>query len=153
MASPTDLWTAPVVFEPWKPQVGDYVRVERGPECRAYHAPRPPSIPVIYGRVEEIDCTWDDPAEWLAAALSDGTDLYEVWQDARNVAGHYYYVSDDLDTDGYLLLDEHFCAAELVPVDPAEAIREIEALRVRMARMSRQERGRFRLSGILGGAR
>lgn len=27
-------------IEPWQPQVGDWVRVEVGPECRAFHSMR-----------------------------------------------------------------------------------------------------------------
>ena len=136
------------VIEPWQPQVGDWVRVDRGPECRAFHSQgREPSR--AYGRVETIDRDFDDPAAWLALVeeIRSGVPEYgeqDALSDARNVRGHYYYVSDAsvgrlIDTvDGVppstrrgpvTWIDGNYCALELTPVSRREAIRAIAAAR------------------------
>jgi hypothetical protein len=137
-------------LETWQPREGDYVRVEPGAECGAYHAdvaggPRP-----VYGRVEMVDRTWDDPDLWLAAAVHDGEDTDDALRHAADSRGHYYYVSDALDTGRFLLLDEHCCALEMIKVDEAEAVAAIDALRARFAVLTRSEQCRLRLGAIVG---
>lgn len=141
---------APAVFEPWLPREGDYVRVEANPECRAFHSKTASLSTPAYGRVEFVDRTWDDPAEWLAAALADGEDEEEALRAASENLGHYYYVSDALDTGRVLQVDEHFCALEMERVEPAEARLAIGALRERFEQMTREERFALRLSAIVG---
>ncbi len=60
------------IWEPWQPKIGDYVRVERGPECQAYHAWVASSLQPVYGRVEQIGHAWGDLALWVEAARRDG---------------------------------------------------------------------------------
>lgn len=136
------------VWEPWTPREGDWVRVDRSPECRAFHSQRGEPARA-YGRVESVDRYFDDPAAWLGIVeeTRDGVPDYdeaEALQDARNHRGHFYYVSDvhagrlvDL-VDGVqqttkrgpvTFIDGNYCALELTPVSRREAIRAIAAAR------------------------
>lgn len=105
------------VMATWSPAEGQFVVVRRSAECRAYHG----SGDGLYGRVEVVDRAWDDPRAWLAAALADGMDPREMLAEAAYARGHYYYVSDALDTGRYVMVDEHCCALELEPADEATA--------------------------------
>ena len=121
------------VLAPWIPEVGMYVRVERGPECRAWHSLGMRAEPTgAYGRVEDVDRTYDDPAEWIAA-LWDGDVVPVTEGEARDIArahvGHYYHVADHLDGDRVCHLDGFYAACELAPVSEAEAVAAIEAAR------------------------
>jgi hypothetical protein len=138
------------VWETWQPQAGDYVRVERGPECRAHHAYVAGDLRPVYGRVESVDRSWDDPSLWVVAAIADGEDPDEMLRHAADARGHYYYVSDALDRGRYLLVDEQCCALELTKVDEAEARAAIEALRTRLDAMARTERFFLRLGATVG---
>jgi hypothetical protein len=132
--------SAPSVHEPWLPKVGDYVRVDRSPECQALHAHIPPGVGPVYGRVEMVDRTWDDPATWITAGVEDGCDLADMLESARTSSGHYYYVSDGLVGERYLLIDGQHAASELTLVPELEARIAIEQLREFMASMTRTER-------------
>ena len=128
------------VHEAWVPKIGDYVRVDLSPECPALHARIPHGLGPVYGRVEMIDLTWDDPETWVRAGVEDGCDLAEMLESARVASGHYYYVSDGLTDERYLLIDGQHAAAELTPVPELEARLAIERLHQRMAEMTRTEK-------------
>jgi hypothetical protein len=141
--------TAQAVSAPWAPAVGDYVRVEPSGGCKSMHA-RFPSVGPLYGRVEGIDRTWDDEAEWIASAIAEGEDLDDARAFAQNAAGHYYYVSDSLGGESYSLVDEQFAAAELVKVNVLEAVPAILRLRDGLRSLSKPERAGVRLLGLVG---
>jgi hypothetical protein len=159
------------VVEPWQPRVGDWVRVERGPECRGWHSQRGEPA-VAYGRVESIDRTYDDPERWVASADEVRTGIPDYSDDdarrhaAENV-GHYYYISDGdagefIDAiDGVTLppnhgaitnVDGHYCAFELTLVRIDEAIREIARARRAHRKVPPGERLRRAIFGAAGEA-
>lgn len=137
-----------VVIEPWQPKVGDWVRVDRAPECRALHSQHGEPVRA-YGRVESIDRTFDDPMHWLEivdetrSGVKDYSET-DALDDARKHRGHFYYVSDveagrlvDL-VDGLqrttkrgpvTFIDGNYCALELTPVSRREAVEAIATAR------------------------
>lgn len=136
------------VWEPWTPQIGDWVRVDRAPECRASHSQRGEPARA-YGRIESIDRSFDDPPRWLEIVdeTRSGVPDYseaDALDDARKHRGHYYYVSDveagrlvDL-VDGVrrttkrgpvTFIDGNYCALELTPISRRDALRAIAAAR------------------------
>ena len=137
------------VWESWSPQVGDYVRVQPGPECRYGHDRL---IAGRYGRVEVVDREYDSLTGWIEATTADdGTvNMEEAVTNALASRGHYYYVNDALGGPRTALLDGQFAALELTPVPEAEARAAIEALRAEMAALSPDERFLWRLGNLMG---
>lgn len=140
----------PTVVEAWTPQEGDYVRIDISPECQALHARLPLGVDAVYGRVEIVDRTWDDPATWINVSLKEGEDVADMLESAHTSRGHFYYVSDALDSSRYLLIDGQHAAAELTPVSELEARFAIERLRARMDTMTPNEKmlARIGLAGV-----
>lgn len=136
----------PAIWEPWQPQVGEYVRIAVSPECEAYHA-RGHAVP-LYGRVEFVDRNWDDPAAWALAGLTDNDDLAEMLEHARTSRGHYYYVQDALDGGHITLVDENCCALELTQVPAEVAITAIEGVRAALAALPPQDRFLTRVGAL-----
>lgn len=136
---------APAVWEPWRPVEGDYVRVDLSPECEALHMSIPKDWAPLYGRVEIVDRMWDDPSSWAALAEEAGDTVEGMVQTAREHVGHYYYISDSLERDRYLLIDGQHAATELTPVSEDEARAGIERLRTRMATMTTNQKAYARL--------
>lgn len=132
-----------LVVEPWAPAVGDYVRVEVNPECRAWHSGRGgPSV--TYGRIESIDRDWDDPDRWISevAGQTIGDKVVteeEARSDAHKHIGHYYHVQDCLSEPTVTWLDGYYCAFELTPVPSVVALAQIARARAAKARLSPEE--------------
>lgn len=142
----------PTTYEMWQPQIGDYVQVDVSPECEGLHAHIPFGVGAVYGRVEMVDRTWDDPNTWIRAAVKDHEDVADMLESARTSRGHFYYVSDGLGGDKYVLIDGHHAAAELTPVPSGVAISAIGQLRTYMDRLTPSERfmARIGLTGVHG---
>lgn len=145
------------VVEPWTPAVGDWVRIEIGPECKAWHSQRGEPVGA-YGQVQAIDRAFDDPEQWVANVEQVGLPGYgerEARADARKHIGHYYYVSDteiatlvdmadgipdDQRRGPVTWIDGYYCAFELTKVHYAEAVRAIAEARRELRAISPGER-------------
>lgn len=143
----------PEVYEPWRPQAGMWVRVRRGPECRAFHSMLGGAEDGAYGRIEWIDREWDSPSAWRAAYEQDGEldSVADADEDARRQLGHYYCVQDVLDTGRVTILDGFYCAAELVQVSEIEALAGIAEARLALSYLTPGARLRRALLGAADG--
>ena len=143
--------TTPRVIEPWCPQVGDWVRVQPSPECRAWHSQSDEPYPA-YGRVEDVVPDYDDPEVWireLAADPDQPTPTDEARAIAQVHAGHRYYVTDAVgDPPRVVWIDGMYAAMELEPVPALTAL-----IRIRQARRELDRLGPdFKLLRALFGA-
>lgn len=140
----------PEVYAPWQPEAGMWVRVRRGPECRALHSMRGGAEDGAYGRIEWIDREWDSPSAWRAAYEQDGEPDTSADEDARREFGHHYCVQDVLDTGRVTILDGFYCAAELVQVPEIEALAGIAEARLALSYLTPGDRLRRALLGAAG---
>lgn len=140
----------PEVYEPWQPQAGMWVRVQRSPECRAHHSMHGQDEDGAYGRIEWIDREWDNPSAWREAYEQDGELASVADEDARRELGHYYCVQDVLDTGRVAILDGFYCAAELVQVSDIEALAGIAEARLALSYLTPGDRLRRALLGAAG---
>lgn len=140
----------PEVYEPWQLEAGMWVRVQRGPECRALHSMRGGDEDGAYGRIEFVDRNWDDPDLWRAAYAADELDDADPDEDARRNLGHYYCVQDALDTGRVTILDGFYCAAELVQVSEVDALAGIAEARLAHSYLTPGDRLRRALLGAAG---
>lgn len=96
-------------YEPWRPQVGDRVRIQTSPECR---------IPALESSHAQALGIREGHAEWENGRT--GTVLLtEPLDDEFAEIGHYYLVGWDQphESGGHVIDKDYYAAIELIPLE------------------------------------